>query len=160
MPRFSSRSKKNKGSCHPLLAKLLDVVIIDVSIDFIVVYGHRSQEEQFELFKKGREKKWFKWEVVDPSKKVTNVDGYKVMSHHNYYPSLAFDIVAWVNGKVTYESKYYIFIAGYIMAKAKELKIPLTWGGDFDNDGDILEKGTFRDLGHFELPLSYQQGNY
>lgn len=60
---------------------------------------HRPPEEQFELFQKGR-----KFDIngkvyqIDRTKIVTNVDGTKVMSAHNYYPARAFD-VAVMNAK-------------------------------------------------------------
>ena len=148
---LSSRSKLRLETCHPDLIKLVKASIANCPIDFGITYGHRSQEEQFELYKKGREEMADKWVLVDPSKKVTNVDGFNVMSEHNYSPSNAFDFICYANGKVTWKQKYYVFVAGYIQGKAAELGINVTWGGNFDNDGDIMEKGTFLDLGHFQL---------
>lgn len=148
---LSKRSIKNLETCDPELIDLVEEAITNCPIDFGISYGHRTQEEQFELYKKGREERGHKWVLTDPSKKVTNIDGYEVMSKHNHSPSLAFDFICYVNGKVTWKEKYYVFVAGYIMGKAQELGINVTWGGNFDRDNDIMEKGTFNDLGHFEI---------
>lgn len=150
MPYFSNLSFLRLEACHPDLIEVANEAIKDCPIDFGIVSGHRSQPEQFALFKKGRVKKFFKWVILDKSKVVTYNDGYKNKSKHNHKPSRAFDIIAYVNGKYTYETKYYVFIGAWILAKAKEKNINITWGGNFDRDGDIME-GTFNDLGHFQL---------
>ena len=56
---------------------------------------HRPVEEQWELYKKGRElnPKTKRYRLVDKSKRVTNIDGKTRLSKHNVYPSKAFDIV-------------------------------------------------------------------
>lgn len=151
MNKLSNRSKSKLETCHPDLKRLVEVALPYCTIDFGISYGERSQKEQFELYKKGREQRSDKWVLVEPSKKVTNIDGYEVKSKHNHSPSLAFDFICYVNGKVTWKEKYYVFVAGYIMGKAQELGIDVTWGGNFDRDHDIMEAGTFHDLGHFEL---------
>ena len=151
MHYLSKNSRKKLNTCHPDLIHLVEEAITNCPIDFGISYGERSQEEQFELYKKGREQRGGKWVLVDPGKKVTNVDGFNIMSNHNYSPSKAFDFTCYVNGKLTWKEKYYVFVAGYIMGKAQELGIDVTWGGNFDRDNDIMEAGTFRDLGHFEI---------
>jgi len=151
MHKLSNNSKAKLSTCHPDLRRLVEASITNCPIDFGISYGERTQEEQFELYKQGREQRGDKWVIVDKLKVVTNVDGYEVLSEHNYSPSKAFDFICFVNGKLVWEEKYYIFVAGYIIAKAQELGIDITWGGNFDRDNDILEKGTFRDLGHIQV---------
>lgn len=148
---LSGRSIEKLNTCSPELVDLVKASIEHCPIDFGISYGHRSQEEQFELYKKGREQRADGWALTNPKQKVTNIDGYEVMSKHNYLPSKAFDFVCYVNGHITWKEKYYVFVAGYIMGKAEELGIDVTWGGNFDRDSDIMEEGTFRDLGHFEI---------
>jgi len=43
------------------------------------------------------------------------------------------------------------YLAGVMEAAARSIDIKIRWGGDFDRDGVLLEKGTFHDLPHFEL---------
>lgn len=55
---------------------------------------HRLPEEQLELFKQGRVlDKQGKIVSIDHTKVVTNCDGFKVLSPHNYYPARAIDVV-------------------------------------------------------------------
>lgn len=71
---------------------------------------HRPVQEQFELFKKGREQSSSgEWVVKDKSQVVTNVDGHKVIGAHNYYPSRAIDVAVFDNqtGKIIWEESCY-----------------------------------------------------
>jgi hypothetical protein len=69
----------------------------------VLACTHRTPEEQFEEFKKGREKQNGKWVVTEHSRVTTNRDGDSIKSLHNFYPAKAFD-VALVNpqGKTYY----------------------------------------------------------
>lgn len=76
----------------------------------ILTFVHRPPELQLELFKKGREQDaQGNWVVVDKSQVVTNCDGYKVLSAHNYFPSRAIDIAVVDNksGAIIWEESYY-----------------------------------------------------
>lgn len=71
---------------------------------------HRTPEEQFELYKKGREADaQGNWVTKDKSQIVTNVDGYKVVGAHNYLPSRAIDVAVIDNqtGKPSWEENHY-----------------------------------------------------
>jgi len=71
---------------------------------------YRSVEEQFELFKKGRTMDTQgKWVVQHPEQVVTNVDGHKVFSAHNYMPARAVDVTVFDNqtGKPIWEEGSY-----------------------------------------------------
>lgn len=113
----------------------------------ILVCTHRTLEEQFEEFKKGRElnPKTGKWEIVDAKKKVTNCDGVEKVSNHNYYPSKAIDIALqtpkkdlfyrWQNPDKSVEEHW-----AYITTLAK--KHALVHGGTWK---------TFKDYPHLEV---------
>lgn len=71
---------------------------------------YRSPEEQFKLFKEGREQTSAgDWVVKDKSQVVTNVDGFKIIGAHNYHPSHAIDVAVVDNssGKVLWEEACY-----------------------------------------------------
>jgi len=59
-----------------------------------ITHTHRTPEEQFNLYKKGRKYNHTtkEWDLSDRNKKVTNRDGYRRLSDHNYYPAKAFDV--------------------------------------------------------------------
>lgn len=99
----------------------------------ILTCTYRSPEEQYQLYQKGR---------TLPGKKVTNCDGYKCLSAHNYKPSRAFDVAVYdlKTKKIRWEHRYY--------SKLGEMRTILGyyktiyWGGEFK---------TFKDYPHFGL---------
>lgn len=125
MPKFSKRSKDNLATADIKLQQLFNAVIEE--FDCTVIYGHRTPEEQFELFKKGREKKDGWW--VKTGKTVTNLDGNIKKSKHNYFPSKAVDVVPFPLD--WNDIKAFELLAKVVRAKALELNIEVTWGGDW-----------------------------
>ena len=137
MYKFSKRSRDNLSTASENLQKLFNEVIKE--IDCTVICGHRSPEEQFELYKKGRVNKDFKWIVVDKSKVVTNIDGRAKKSNHNYLPSRAVDVVPYPldwNDLNAFKK-----LGEVVKRKAKELGIKISWGGDWQ---------TLKDYPHYE----------
>lgn len=89
---------------------------------------YRSNEEQNELYAKGRSVK---------GSIITNAKAGQ--SPHNFNPSFAFDIAfIKVDKTVTWENKYFVKFANCI----KEVSEVTDWGGDWHN---------FKDAPHFEL---------
>lgn len=139
MYKLSKRSLSRLDTCHKDLKKLAEVAIINSPYDFGITHGHRTPEEQNELFQKGRTKQ---------GKVVTYVDGYKKKSKHNYSPSLAFDIVVWVSGEITWKPSFYEIVASHILEVAEdlfekgEIKNRIVWGGNWKK---------FKDYPHFQI---------
>lgn len=136
MPKFSKRSQENLATADIKIQQLFNEVIKD--FDCTVIYGHRSIEEQFELFKQGREKKDGWW--VKTGKTVTNLDGHNKKSKHNYLPSKAVDVCPYPIDWNDIER--FKLLATIVKQKAKELNIEITWGGDWVS---------FKDYPHFEI---------
>lgn len=136
MPKLSQKSLDKLKTCDTRLQMVILEAIKEY--DFIVLYGNRSVEEQFELFKQGRKLVEGKWVKVGAT--VTNLDGKSKKSMHNHNPSLAVDLapypIDWNNLKRFSE------MAEVIKRVAKRLGVELTWGGDWK---------TFKDYPHFEL---------
>lgn len=143
--KLSNKSLEKLDTCHEDLKTIIIESIKNSPYDFGVTHGHRSSELQNDLYKKGRNESG---EIIDKSKVVTYVDGYIKKSKHNYLPSLAVDIVVYVNSNITWEHEYYGIVAGHIMKIAEELfeqsKINnrITWGGSWNK---------FKDLPHFQI---------
>jgi len=133
MNQFSESSLKRLSTCDIRLIELFTEAIKNSPVEFGISYGHRTPEEQYELYKQGRTK---------PGRIVTYKDGYRELSKHNYSPSKAIDIVCYKNMKVTWEPEYYKRVAVHVAKVALELGIKYTWGGEFR---------TLKDLPHYEV---------
>lgn len=131
--KFSNKSNERLQHLNPTLRLILEIALKRSDIDFSVTETHRSVERQQELFKQGKSK----------------IDGVNNKSKHNYYPSEAVDIAAYING-IKWDVKYYYYIAGIITSVAEELGVKIRWGGNFDMDNDIGEQ-SFNDLCHIEI---------
>lgn len=128
MPRFSQSSLDKLATCDKRLQVIMEEAI--QHIDFTVVYGFRSEEEQNKAFNGGFSK--LKWP----------------QSKHNSNPSRAIDIapypVDWT------DHKRFIYLAGIVMGIAACKGIKLRWGGDW-NSNNLFSDERFQDLAHFEL---------
>ena len=136
MANFSKKSKEKLSTCHIDIQRVLNESIKE--IDFVIICGSRTPEEQFELFKQGRVLQGNTW--VKTGSTVTNIDGKTKKSMHNYSPSLAVDImpypIDWNDlGRIKVLSEV-------ILRKAKELGINLSWGGNWKS---------FKDYPHYQL---------
>jgi len=148
MPYYSSRSKEKLSTCHEDLQKVFNEVI--KYFDCTIVYGHRSPEEQFELFKRGRRKDSVsgRWVIDNKLEVVTYRDGYDRKSMHNYDVSKAVDVMPYPIDPRDTDRMYYF--AGFVMGIAKRMGIELTAGADWDRDTEVDDQ-TFHDLPHFEI---------
>ena len=133
MYRFSRTSEKRLMYLHTNLQKFFIELLKISPYDFSISQGVRSAEEQNKLYQQGR---------TVQGKIITNCDGYKIKSKHQAREDgfgYAGDIVILVNGKVTWEEKYYKEVArvGRVLME----KYNIDWGGDWKK---------FKDLPHFE----------
>lgn len=113
-------SKNNLKGVHPDLVKVVEKAITLTEIDFRVTEGLRSKTRQIELVNKGASK---------------TLNSRHITGH-------AVDVVALIGGSVRWDWPLYDKIAKAFKQAAKELNIPIVWGGDWK---------TFKDGPHFEL---------
>lgn len=136
MATFGAKSLEKLKTCHPDIQRVMLKAIQEY--DFTVLCGTRTPEEQFELFKQGRELKDGKWIKVGST--VTNIDGKTVKSEHNYTPSRAIDIapypIDWNN------LQRFKDLSKVVLKCADELGVSLEWGGNW---------ASFKDLPHYQL---------
>lgn len=100
--------------------------LMPVDLGFIVTEGVRTKQRQIQLVK------------IGASQTV----------HSRHLTGHAVDLAALVDGQVRWDWPLYDHIAVAMKTAAKELDVPLTWGGDWYR---------FRDGPHFELP---RDGSY
>lgn len=117
MPKFGKNSKIQLLSCDERL-QIIAFAAIEI-IDFSVICGYRSAEDQQKLYEEGK----------------TPAQAYQ--SKHNVHRSLAVDIAPYYDGKIQWEDREAFFqLAGIWKGIAHEKKINIKWGGDFKNQFD------------------------
>lgn len=119
--KFGERSIQRLQGVHPDLVKVMHRAIAASPIDFTVLEGLRSLEQQKKYMASG----------------ATRTMNSRHLTGH------AVDIAPFIDGKIRWDWPLYHQIAPIVKKAAAELKIPITWGGDWR---------TFKDGPHWELP--------
>ena len=128
MPRFGRKSKERLNTCDSNLQKVFNEVIKHV--DCSVLEGHREKDRQNKLFEEGKTK------VKYPN------------GRHNRQPSSAVDVTPY---PVDWEDRErQTLFAGFVIGVASQMGINLRWGGDWDQDFQVVDN-RFDDFPHFEL---------
>jgi peptidoglycan L-alanyl-D-glutamate endopeptidase CwlK len=139
--KFSKTSRERLQTCHPDLILIMNEALRASMIDFGIAEGHRSVEKQQQYYKEGK----------------TTIDGVNKKGKHNYMPSLAVDVYAYVDGRASWTERDLNYLAGLFDGIAHELRKDelithgIRWGGNWDMDGVILDDQEFDDLPHIEL---------
>lgn len=115
------RSLQNLEGVHSDLVSVVKHAIEITPIDFTVIDGRRSEQEE-----------------------AANIaSGASQTKHSRHLTGHAVDIAAFVRGKVIISWEFAPKIADAMKHAARDLKIPIEWGGDWR---------TFKDGVHFQLP--------
>ena len=117
---FSVRSEKNLAGVHADLVKVFRLAETLTTAPFIVTEGLRTVERQAQLVKAG----------ASQTMNSRHITGHAV------------DVAALVDGEVRWDWPLYAKIATVVKDAAKQLGIPVVWGGDWKS---------FKDGPHFEL---------
>lgn len=145
---YSETSKKRLSTCHVDLQLIFNCAIADK--DICILCGHRSEEEQFPLYTKGRKLENGIWVIEDPLKVVTYKDGKEKKSEHNFFPSKAVDAVKWFKEKphIRWKDKNSFFELNNVLQahanflfNAGKISHRLFWGGNWK----------MKDDGHWQL---------
>tara|TARA_R100000808_G_scaffold14297_1_gene33843 strand:+ start:2274 stop:2675 length:402 start_codon:yes stop_codon:yes gene_type:complete len=128
MAKFGRTSKNRLATCDERLQKVFNEVI--KFVDCSVLEGHRGKQRQNDLFDEGKTK------VLYP-------DG-----RHNSDPSRAVDVTPY---PVDWDDRErQTLFAGFVLGVANGMGIKLRWGGDWDQDFQVMDN-RFDDFPHFEL---------
>lgn len=118
--KLSKRSLKAMEGVHPALVTVVQRAIQITDVDFVVTEGLRTKARQVELVRAG----------ASQTLNSRHLTGHAV------------DLAAWVDGRVDWSWPLYARLASAMKAAAKELNVPIVWGGDWKR---------FKDGPHFEL---------
>ena len=124
--KLSTRSERNLVGVHPRLVDVVReayelLVTGNTSLGFIVTEGVRTFARQQQLFAAG----------------ATRTLNSRHLTGH------AVDLAATVNGQVRWDWPLYKQLAEVMKSAAKDLDVPLQWGGDWQS---------FKDGPHFQVP--------
>lgn len=118
--RLSQRSRTRLRGVHPDLIAVVEAAILRTEVDFMITEGLRNPARQASLVKAGASR----------TLKSRHLTGHAV------------DVAALVDGQVRWDWPLYGRIAEAFKTAARDLGVPLTWGGDWTR---------LRDGPHFEL---------
>ena len=130
MNQYSRRSLAHLLTCHPLLVQLFEAVLEEA--DHTVICGHRGKiDQEAALASRASRAKWGQ-------------------SNHNFYPSLAVDVMPW---PLDWNDMERLNAFSLVVRKhANRLGIKARWGADWDQDGIPWEKDNWEiDGPHWEL---------
>jgi peptidoglycan L-alanyl-D-glutamate endopeptidase CwlK len=117
---LGAKSKEKLQGVDIRLVRLVEQAIKETKIDFTVLEGLRTPERQQQLVN----------------------DGFSQTMKSKHLTGHAVDLVALVNGKVSWDKEHYPEIARAMKKAAADQKVNIRWGGDFKS---------FFDGPHFEL---------
>ena len=118
---FGDRSISRMDGLHPDLKKVMNQAILATDLDFTVLEGVRTLERQKQMVESG----------ASTTLNSRHLDGHAV------------DIAPFVGGEVRWDWPLYYKLAVIVKAAAKEVGVPIEWGGDWK---------TFKDGPHWQLP--------
>ena len=121
MYKLGARSKQRLKGVHEDLVKVVERAIEITTVDFTVLEGLRLPERQKVLVDAGASK---------------TLNSRHITGH-------AVDLGAWVGDEVRWDWPLYHKIAAAMKDAAKQVNVPIEWGGDWR---------TFKDGPHFQLP--------
>jgi peptidoglycan L-alanyl-D-glutamate endopeptidase CwlK len=119
--QLGQRSLDRLQGVHPDLVKVVKRAIEITEVDFTVLEGLRTTARQQELVRAGASK----------TMKSRHLTGHAV------------DLGAFVAGAVRWDWPLYHKIAAAMKQAAKDVGVPIEWGGDWR---------TFKDGPHYQLP--------
>ena len=121
--KLSDKSLRRLEGVHPDLVKVVKRAIEITPVDFVVVEGLRTKSRQAYLLDAGKSR---------------TMNSYHLTGH-------AVDIAPIVDGKVSWDWKFFHPMAAAMQKAADELGVKLTWGGSWK---------TFPDGPHFQIDRS------
>lgn len=125
---LSEKSRIKLEGAHPDLVKVIERAAALSSMDFTVLEVLRTKARQQELVAKGASRTMNSRHLAGPDGK-----------------SRAADIAPMDGGQVSWSWPLYNKLAPIIKQAAKDLGIPIEWGGDWR---------TFKDGPHWQLPAA------
>lgn len=140
---FGPHSEKVLATVHPDLVKVVRHALTKSPLDFAVIQGLRTREEELALYQSSRPPNKGPWKTNcnGTAKGETSPEGYPGTGVSNHQEGKAVDLAALYEGVITWAEPSYVLIDKAMQEAADELGIMIKWGGHFPQP----------DLDHWEL---------
>ncbi|NDB28747.1 M15 family peptidase [archaeon] len=139
--KLSSRSLSKLEGVHPDMVQVVRSAIETTKVDFGVIYGVRTLEEQKKLYESGRSQ-------TMKSKHLIQEDGY---SH-------AVDLMAYVDGQGVWELNVYDDLADAMKNAAVKHGVKIRWGAAWHIDDIRSWPGSMEDAMNAYVDLRRSEG--
>ena len=120
---LSTRSNERLEGVNSLLVKVVKKAITVTTVDFGVICGRRTLEEQQSLFAKGATK----------TMKSKHLEGKAV------------DLMAYIDGRASWEINVYDEVADAMAEAARECNAAVRWGGGWTTANIAAWEGTMEE---------------
>ena len=121
---LGTNSRRELEGVHPALVSVVERAIVLTEQDFTVFDGIRTAADQNALYKRGASQR----------------DGYERIGKHQPQSDgygHAVDLVPWINGEPVWDWDAIYVIADAMVTAARELNVPLRWGGCWQVVNDL-----------------------
>lgn len=144
--KFSQNSLARLATVHPDMQRVARRAIELSPVDFSITQGKRTLDEQKRLYGKGRTAAQCRAKGV-PAEYARPQDQVVTWTlNSNHLSGNAIDVAPYINGKLEYDDNgklgLWLKIAKAFKDAARELGVPIEWGGDWTKT---------KDRPHFEL---------
>lgn len=144
--KFSSNSLARLATVDPNLQRVARRALELSTVDFVVVQGNRTLDEQKRLYGKGRTAAQCVTKGVPATYAKPGEAKVTWTLNSNHIGGRAIDVAPYVDGRINWDDNgrlgLWPKIALAFKQAAKELGVPIQWGGDWT---------TTVDRPHFEL---------
>lgn len=142
--KLSSRSLNTLATVHPDMQRVVKRAIDLTTVDFLVVQGRRTWDEQARLYGQGRTVNQMASAGLPTVYAQPHLPKVTWTMRSNHLSGHAVDLVAWVDGRPNWDTNkgFYENIAHAMKAAAQIEGVPIIWGGDWVSN---------KDYPHFEM---------
>lgn len=152
---LSAASRSRLATVHPALRAVVERAITLTTVDFVVVQGNRTRDEQMRLYGKGRTAQQCRAMGVPEAYARPSEAKVTWTLNSNHIGGRAVDLAPYVDGGIEWDDNgklgLWPRIREAMQAAADDLQVPIQWGGDW--------KGT-PDRPHFELVRGWDRPDF
>lgn len=152
---LSSASRARLATVHPALRAVVERAITLTTVDFVVVQGNRTRDEQMRLYGHGRTAEQCRAMGVPVAYAQPSKQKVTWTLNSNHIGGRAVDLAPYVSGGIEWDNSgklgLWPRIAEAMRAAATDLSVPIVWGGDWKQTPDRP---------HFELLRGWDRPDF